>query len=82
MEGETIKHRVVAFAEQHPQLLLVGFCALLIILIGFVASTRGWGVSSITKLYKTKKTEPCSVDDELDELIDSIHAKQARRKPQ
>ncbi len=64
---------VTNFISEHPQLLLAALCVCIIIIFGMYFNVLTKVEGARTK-KKTKKSAD-SEDEEIDELIDSIHEK-------
>ena len=73
--GDEPKRKIFAYIENHPY-VLISVIAVLIIIIGVMYTT---GFKLPTRSDKKKK-EPLSSEDEIDELIESIHSKQRKKK--
>ncbi len=71
--GTTDKYKILEFAEGHPYVLLV----VILILLIFIVATSFSGSNPLTGVCKRKKKNASPVeDDEIEELIESIHSKQ------
>lgn len=79
---ETKKNRVLEFAENHPYILLAVISVLVILIIIMFLNSCGYNVPGMGegKGKKKKKKEPLDDEEEMDELIASIHSKQRRKK--
>jgi uncharacterized membrane protein len=75
MDGD--KYKVFEFAENHPHMLLVAVFILTIIVLVMYFGDKIW----CSKLTKRKKKVPLDDDEEIDELIETIHLKQKKKKP-
>jgi hypothetical protein len=81
MDVDGIKHKVLDFAEHHPYVLLAVISVLVIIIIIMYLNSRGYGVMGFQgKRTGRKKKEALNDDEEVDELIASIHKKQKRKE--
>lgn len=79
MDGSGIKNKVFEFAESHPYILLAVISVLVIIIIVMYLSSRGYGMGlESLKGKKSKRKEPLNDDEEVDDLIESIHKKQKK----
>ncbi len=81
--GETIPQKITAFAENHPQLLLAIVVVLVIVILFMYLNSCGWDLKVASGCKKkSKKCASITNDEEneLDELIESIHQKQKRKK--
>lgn len=77
-EQDTVMSKVLGFAEAHPYMLLGACVTLIIMLLITFASCRGWFGGEKNK--KKSKSYLEDDDDEMDDLIKSIHMKQKRNK--
>lgn len=79
----SIPQKITAFAENHPQLLLAVVVVLIIVILFMYLNSCGWDLKVASGCKKkSKKSISISNDEEneLDELIESIHQKQKRKK--
>lgn len=76
---DNAKNKVLEFAEHHPYALLAIISVLIIIIIVLYMNNRGYMGSAKSKFTGKKKKAGAGDEDELDELIESIHSKQKRR---
>ncbi len=75
MEEE--RNKVLVFAENHPYVLLGALIILILIIIMMYIGDCGWNLPGISK---KKRKKPLDNEDEMDELIKSIHSKQRSKK--
>lgn len=78
--GYKSANRILEFAGQHPYVLLAVILVLVIMIIVMYLTSRGYGFGSVGKKCRKKKKELLNDEEELDDLIDSIHSKQ-KKKP-
>jgi hypothetical protein len=71
---DSTKERLLDFAENHSAFLLGAVIVLVLVIIVLIVRNCGWGLSSIGRKRRKKKT--LNDDDEMDQLIESIHKKQ------
>lgn len=76
--NESKKSKILEFAEAHPYVLLAAIAVLVIVVLVMIFGKKV--APSISSLCGKKKKEPLNEDDEVDELIESIHNKQKKRK--
>lgn len=74
-----VKNKVFEFAENHPYILLAIISVLVIIVIVMYLNSRGYGIGGMQG-FKKKRKEPLNDEEEVDELIDSIHKKQRAKR--
>ncbi len=77
-EQDTVMGKVLGFAEAHPYMLLGACVVLVIMLLLTFASCRGWIGGSKNKKKSRDILE--DDDDEMNDLIKSIHMKQKRNR--
>lgn len=73
------KNKLLEFSEQHPYILLATICALIVLVIIMFCGSHGLTISNLTKkIRKRKGVKGVGEEEELDELIESIHSKQKK----
>lgn len=77
-------NKILEFAEGHPYVLLAVISVLIILVIIMFLGSCGYNIPMVgCKKGKKKKKEIIDDEDEIDELITSIHNKQKRKtRPQ
>ncbi|SIP86042.1 Hypothetical protein PACV_329 [Pacmanvirus A23] len=81
MEDESKFSKMLGYAEQHPYILLGIVVVLIVVIIVMFLHSRGYGMENMGGSKKgRKKKEPLNDDEEIDELIESIHSKQKKKK--
>lgn len=77
-DTEPKKNRVLEFAENHPYILLaVIFVLIILIIVIYFINHR---TESSQRRKSCKKKDPLDSEEEMDDLIESIHAKQRKKK--
>lgn len=73
---DSAKIKIFEFAENHPNILLGVISMLVVIIVIMYLNSRGYGVGLGGVCAKKKKKESMNDEEEVDDLIESIHKKQ------
>ena len=81
-ESSGIKDRVLGFVDAHPRIMLSAVLAVIVLVVIYYFYSHGYGRKAGFRGGGAGKKDHASANDELDSLIESIHAKQKRCRGQ